>query len=60
MLHKAAMEDQKDVAALLLDRGAAIEAKDKVSRLQCAYVVVSMHVRVERGVVASLPGWSPP
>ena len=30
------MKGQKDVAALLLDRGAAIEAKDNVSRLQCA------------------------
>jgi len=33
-LHWAALNGQKDVAALLLDRGAAIEAKDDVSRLQ--------------------------
>ena len=48
-LHKAAREGDMDVAALLLDRGAAIEAKDEVSRPQCAFVVVSMHVRVGRG-----------
>jgi len=34
-LHKAAYGGKKDVAALLLDRGAAVDAKSEVSGILC-------------------------
>ena len=34
-LHKAAYGGNKDVAALLLDRGAAVDAKSEVSGIPC-------------------------
>jgi len=34
-LHEAARFGKKDVAALLLDRGAAVDAKDQVSGILC-------------------------
>ena len=34
-LHWAAVKGHKDVGALLLDRGAAVDAKDNVSSIPC-------------------------
>ena len=42
-LHRAAYNGKSDAAALLLDRGAAIEAKDKVSGISLMQGVTWVH-----------------
>ena len=52
-LHKAAYEGEKDVAALLLDRGAAVDAKEQVSGIPCVCTWAGW-VHVQRGVMGSV------